>query len=86
MQAEETGLDRIEIKKLEWFGHLMTMLQERWPAKIHAWIPVGRRNTGRPRRRWRAGVTEAMEKRRMVGFVLNCRKWFKSNIKLKFPP
>jgi hypothetical protein len=33
----------------------MRMPQERWPAKIHAWIPPGRRKR-------RDGVTEAMEK------------------------
>jgi hypothetical protein len=50
MQAEETVLDRIEVRKLRWFGHVVRMPEERWPAIIHSWIPPGRRNTGRPRR------------------------------------
>jgi hypothetical protein len=49
-QAEDTVLDRIEIRKLRWFGHLMRMSEERWPAKIHSWIPPVRRKRGRPRR------------------------------------
>jgi hypothetical protein len=42
MQAEETVLGR----KLRWFGHLMRMPEERWPAKINSWIAVGRRKRG----------------------------------------
>jgi hypothetical protein len=46
MHLEETILDRIEIKKLKLFVHLMRMPQERWLAKIHPWISLGRRNRG----------------------------------------
>jgi hypothetical protein len=45
-----------------WFGHVMRMPEERWPAIIHSWIPQGRRKGGRPRRSWRDGITEAREK------------------------
>jgi hypothetical protein len=64
MQAEETVLDRTEIRKLRWFGHLMRIPEERWPAKIHSWIPVGKKKRGQPRHSWRDGVTEAMEEGR----------------------
>jgi hypothetical protein len=60
-QAEETVLDRIEARKLRWFGHVMRMPEERWPAIIHSWIPPGGRKRGRPRRSWRdviAGETK----------------------------
>jgi hypothetical protein len=46
MQAEETVLDRIEARKLRWFGHVMRMPEERWPAIIHSWILSGRRKRG----------------------------------------
>jgi hypothetical protein len=36
MQAEETVLDRTETRKLRWFGHVMRMPEERWPAIIHS--------------------------------------------------
>jgi hypothetical protein len=62
MQAEETVLDRTEARKLRWFGHVMRMPEERWPAIIHSWIPPGRRKSGRPRRSWRDGITNAMTK------------------------
>jgi hypothetical protein len=65
MQAEETVLDRIEARKLRWFGRVMRMPEERLPAIIHSWIPPGRRKRGRPRWSWRDGVTEAMKRRGM---------------------
>jgi hypothetical protein len=61
MQAEETVLDRIEIRRLRWFGHVMRMPEERWPAIIHSWISVGRRDDldshGRmaSQRQWKKG-------------------------------
>jgi hypothetical protein len=64
-QAEETVMGRIEARKLRWFGHVVRMPEERWPAVIHSWIPPGRRKRGRPRWSWRDGVTEAMKRRWM---------------------
>jgi hypothetical protein len=58
-------LDRTEARKLRWFGHVMRMPEERWPAIIHTWIPLGIRKTGRPRRSGWDGVTEEMKKREM---------------------
>jgi hypothetical protein len=39
MRADETVLDRIEARKLRWFGNVMRIPEERWPAIIHSWIP-----------------------------------------------
>jgi hypothetical protein len=66
MQAEETVLDRTEARKLRWFGHLMRMPEDRWPAIIHSCIPPERRKRGRPRRSWWNGIKEAMKKRGMT--------------------
>jgi hypothetical protein len=41
MQAEETVLDRIR-----WFGHVMRMPKERWPAIIHLTDPTGKKEEG----------------------------------------
>jgi hypothetical protein len=35
MQEEETVLDRIQARKLRWFGHVMRIPEEGWPAIIH---------------------------------------------------
>jgi hypothetical protein len=42
MKTEETVLDRIKARKLRWFGLVMRMPEERWPAIIYAWSPPGR--------------------------------------------
>jgi hypothetical protein len=55
----------IEARKLRWFGHVMRMPEERWPAIIHSGTPPGRRKSGRPKRSWWDGVTKAMKKRGM---------------------
>jgi hypothetical protein len=39
IQAEETILDRIEARKQRWFGHVIRMPEERWPAIIHSRFP-----------------------------------------------
>jgi hypothetical protein len=65
MQAEEIVLDRIEARKLRWFGHVMRLPEERWPATIHSWIPPRRRKRERPKRSWRDVISEAMKKREM---------------------
>ena len=31
MKVEENVIDRIEKRKVKWFGHLMRMQQQRWP-------------------------------------------------------
>jgi hypothetical protein len=67
MQTEETVLDRTETRKLRWFGHVMRMPQERWPAIIHLWIPQWRRKRGRPRQSWRDGITQTTKKRGEMG-------------------
>jgi hypothetical protein len=48
LDAEETLLYRIEEKKLQWFGHLMRMEDERWPHRIFQRSPVGKKKRGRP--------------------------------------
>jgi hypothetical protein len=39
--------------KWRWGGHVVKMDQERWEYATTVWDPrIGRRNRGRPRRRW----------------------------------
>ena len=51
MDAEETVLERIERKGLQWFGHLMRMDEGRWPKQIYEWKPPGRRRRGKPKKK-----------------------------------
>lgn len=63
MGAEENVIDRIEKRKLKWFGHLMRMQQQRWPKRLFQWTPAGRGIRGRPRRSWYQQIKEIMDTR-----------------------
>ena len=56
----ESVLVFIERSQLRWYGHVMRMDQNRQPVKYYKWTPVGRRPVGRPRKRWKDAVGEAV--------------------------
>ncbi|XP_030757801.1 uncharacterized protein LOC115883584 [Sitophilus oryzae] len=63
--AQDTVVDRIERRSLNWFGHLMRMPDYRWPKRVFQWVPSQRRKRGRPRRSWNDGIRESMEARQL---------------------
>ena len=48
--------DIIEQKRLQWYGHVKRMPEERIPKLIMDWIPRERRKSGRLRKTWMEGV------------------------------
>jgi hypothetical protein len=56
-------IDIIEKKRLQWYGHVKRMPEERVPELIMDWIPRGRRKRGHPRKTWKEGVQVAMTTR-----------------------
>ena len=36
-------IETIEARRLNWFGHLKRMSDERWPRKVWEWTPPSRR-------------------------------------------
>jgi len=42
--------DIIERKRLQWYGHVKRIPEERIPKLIMEWIPLERRKRGRPRK------------------------------------
>jgi hypothetical protein len=44
-------IEIIEKKRLQWYGHVRRMPEERIPKLIMEWIPLERRKSGRPRKR-----------------------------------
>lgn len=66
MKVEKDIIDRIEGKRLVWYGHLRRMQETRWPLKILNWTPAGKRRRGRPRRTWGQAVNEAMASRQLT--------------------
>jgi hypothetical protein len=57
--------DSIERKRLQWYGHVKRMQEERLLKLIMEWIPRKRRKRGRPRKTWMEGVRAAMKTRHL---------------------
>jgi hypothetical protein len=58
-------IDFIEKKKLQWYGHVKRMPEERIPELIMELIPREKRKRGRPRETWMEGVQAAMTARNL---------------------
>ena len=53
----------VERSQLRWYGHVMRMDMERYPLRYYLWTPRGTRPRGRPRKRWKDGIREAIATR-----------------------
>jgi len=63
LQQEETLCQKIEKKRLRWFGHVVRMDDNRLPHRaLHCYIE-GKRSRGRPRKTWMDSVKEDLERR-----------------------
>jgi hypothetical protein len=58
-------IDSIEKKRLQWYGHVKRMPDERIPKLVMEWIPLERRKRRRPRETWVEGVQAAMTTRNL---------------------
>ena len=58
-------IDIIERERLQWYGHVKKMQDERLPKLIMEWIPGERRKRGRPRKTWMKGVRVAIKTRHL---------------------
>ena len=58
-------IDIIQQKRLQRYGHVKRMPEERIPKLIMDWIPRERRRRGRPRKTWMEGVQAAMTTRNL---------------------
>ena len=58
-------IDVIEKKRLQWYGHIKRMPEERIPKLIMEWTPEERRKRGRPRKTWMEEVQAAMISRNL---------------------
>jgi len=55
----------IEQKRLQWYGDVKRMSEERIPKLIMDWIPRERRKRERPRKTWMEGIQAAMTTRNL---------------------
>jgi hypothetical protein len=63
MREKPDIIDIMEKKRLQWYGHVKRMPEERIPKLIMEWILWERRKRGRPRKTWVEGVQAAMTRR-----------------------
>ena len=56
-------LEDIERSRLRLYGHLKWMNEGRLPRKYLDWQPERKRPVGRPRKRWKEGVDEALRRK-----------------------
>ena len=63
MDKKKTGVDdileKIDVMKWSWAGHLGRMGNDRWAKKSTEWTPGTKRSRGRPTRRWRDDIEKA---------------------------
>ena len=55
----------IQQERLQWYGHVKMMPEERIPKLIMDWMPRERRKRGRPRKTWMGVVQAAMTTRNL---------------------
>ena len=65
VKGKQDMMDIIEKKRLQRYGHIKRMPEERIPKLIMEWTPTERRKRGRPRKTWIEGVQAAMETRNL---------------------
>jgi hypothetical protein len=58
-------IDIKQKKRIQWYGHVKRMPEERVPNLIMEWIPEERRKGGRPTRTWMEGVQATMTTRNL---------------------
>jgi hypothetical protein len=77
LKEKPDTIDIIERKRLQWYGHVKRMQEERLPKLIMEWMPGERRKRGRPRKTWMEGVGAAMTTRLLESDQwLNRNEWF----------
>jgi hypothetical protein len=69
-------IDIIEKKRLQWYGHVKRMQEERLPKLIMERIPGERRKKDVQKKPWMEGVRAAMETRHLeADHWLNRKEW-----------
>jgi len=58
----------VKRKRMAWLGHVMRMEGKRIPKRVLEWKPTGRRNRGRPRKRWIQDIEEDIQ-------IMGIRVW-----------
>jgi hypothetical protein len=60
----------VKSKRIAWLDHVMRMEVKRIPKRVLEWKPTGRRNRGRPRKRWIEDIEQDIQ-------IMGTRGWRK---------
>ena len=63
---EETLAEKVDRRRLRWFGHVEMMDEGRWPRKVKAANVEIRQGRGRPRFGWLDGVKKTLAIREVI--------------------
>jgi hypothetical protein len=78
MKEKPDFIDSIEKKRLQWYGRVKRMQEERLPKLIMEWIPgkEGKEDVQKEKKTWMEGVRPAMETRHLEADQwLNRKEW-----------
>jgi len=64
----------VKSKRMVWLGHVMRMEGKRMPKRVLEWKPTGRRNRGRPRKRWIEDIEEDTQIMEIRGWRKLCKE------------
>ena len=76
----------VKSKRMAWLGHVMWMEGKRIPKRVIEWKPTGRRNRGRPRKRWIEDIEDDIQIMGIRGWRKLCKEraeWKKITEKAK---
>ena len=74
---------QIQRKRLQWFGHMIRMDENRIAKKINFWQPIGKGKRGRKKKSWQDMIEEDAEELRvgieyLQSIAQDRRKWLKT--------
>jgi DNA gyrase/topoisomerase IV subunit B len=64
----------VKSKRMAWLGHVMRMEGERIPKSVLEWKPMGRKNRGRPRKRWIEDIEKDLQIMGVRGWIKLCKE------------
>jgi len=76
----------VKSKRMVWLGHVMRIEGKRIPKRVLEWKRTGRRNRGRPRKRWIEDIEEDIQITGIKGWRKLCKEraeWKKITEKAK---
>lgn len=82
MKVQNSILDFVRYRQLEWYGHIRRMPEKRLPRQALEWIPPGKGKRGRPRFKWMDDVRRGMRELGLEELEWEDREEWRKKIKI----